>query len=210
MEITLENLQSQYDDLNENYTILQTKYNQCLQHNDEIVQQNRSLQNLELRTKIIEFMKEMSSQDNRGTAFPYYYCIAYDKPNYIPNSCGDFIYDPDSAEMYSLEEFYTHRTGEEDNFEYIDAEEWIEENASDLDRYEQQFEEVHKNFFLTESDAKEHLERNRYHYGKNARTYVEYMFRANKTEQFFVDLFDFFGVKIPPKMYYENKDKAGA
>ena len=51
--------------------------------------------------------------------------------------------------------------------------------------------------FLTETDAKRHLELNHYHYSPDAHTYVKHVWRAPRTEAFLRALFDYFG--IPPR-----------
>lgn len=149
--------------------------------------------------EIIEFLTEMSSQDNRGTAFPYYYVIR--DAEYIPTS-EDYsynrvsYYDPLNC-VHILEDEYNQlpQTDEEesckDDFnEVYEVKKWAE-----------------KGMFLTEKDAQEHLERNHYHYSDEAHTYVKCAWRAPHLEKFFTNLFEFFGVKIPPDLYYENKDK---
>ena len=108
----------------------------------------------ETRNKIVEFLTEMSSQDNRGTAFPYYYTIADER-----------LWDGELRTYY-------------------------------------------EGIFLTESDAENYIEQTRHHFDNCPRTYVDSFYRwgrHTKTEEFLKNLFEYFGVKVPPRMYYESK-----
>lgn len=136
--------------------------------------------------EIIEFLTEMSSQNNRGTAFPYYYVILDKKKVSCDASQSDYY--------LLLDEDYVE----------IDEEDFDEETCH---RWYYQEIDVEHGMFLTEIDAKEHLEANSHHYSNKATTYVKCSWRAPHLENFFNNLFEFFGVKIPPELYYEKLDK---
>ena len=91
--------------------------------------------------KIIkDFLMQISTQNNRGTRFPYYYVIM------------------------------------------------------DINK---EGEEVERGMFLTETDAKKHLEHNHYHYSENAHTFIKHVWRAPELEAFFEALFSHFEVEMP-------------
>lgn len=46
------------------------------------INSHESVDEQQLKKKIIEFLTEMSSQNNRGTAFPYYYTIADERERF--------------------------------------------------------------------------------------------------------------------------------
>ena len=49
--------------------------------------------------------------------------------------------------------------------------------------------------FLTETDANDHLRRNKHHYSKDAATYVEHAWRAPELEQFLKALLEYFEIR---------------
>lgn len=187
----------------------------------------------ETRDKIVEFLKEMSSQDNRGTAFPYYYTIADERVNYVDNEKGEYFFDERehcyrqvrvAAEIYIREnniclddilDDYETISDFYDNigtvFEHYEINDWLKSynNSDYVNRYEIEYDTYYEGVFLTEKDAEAYLESaSNHHFGPNPRTYVDTFNkwgRHSKTEEFLRNLFDYFGVKVPPKMYYESK-----
>lgn len=193
------------------------------------------IENDDTRKRIIEFLTEMSSQNNRATAFPYYYTIADERLNYIEDEQGDFIFDDTQGTIRSLKEVIeeaikldsiTLEENEtvEDICNTIGAFFGEDKRIADFleadlsfcksNRYKQEQETYYEGVFLTESDAKAYLEStSNHHFGPNPRTYVDsfnHWGRHSKTEDFLTDLFSYFGVKVPPELYYENKKKEGA
>lgn len=143
----------------------------------------------------------MSSQDNLSTAFPFFWVIRDTK--YLPTS-ADYHWD---KLVYFNDE----------NNEEISEEEWdalpIERNA-DCDYIQDDFREVYlmktyveSGMFLTDEDAKNHLRKNYYHYSDDAHIYLKHAWRAPLMEEFLNNLFEYFGVKIPPELYHENKER---
>lgn len=195
------------------------------------INSHESVDEQQLKKKIIEFLTEMSSQNNRGTRFPYYYTIADEKERFELDYHGDFYFNEEDGQVQSLRELMTdvERFGEaalsketaDDYFENItlyhyEINEWLSENGlEDVQRFSQEYDTVFDGVLLTESDANEYLKSTSNHlFGPNPRTFVKCMAswsRKTKTGEFFEDLFKFFGVKIPPAMYYDSKkSKEGA
>lgn len=185
------------------------------------------------RNKIVEFLIEMSSQNNRGTRFPYYYTIIDYNDNYIPDDRGEFFYDPYAADIEKIEDCIRERyeddlieLNEDDNLEdilkYIGTSledsrinEWLEEHINEtLQRFSTEPVSWSDGVFFTEKDAEAYLESTRNHHSEQAHTYVDCMCkwgRSSQTEEFLTNLFNYFGVKVPPDMYYDNiKAKEGA
>jgi len=70
------------------------------------------------------------------------------------------------------------------------------ENAEyDLEKcdYIDQWEE--RGMFLTETDAKNHLKANYYHYSEDAHTYVKHSWRAPDLKKFFQALYKYFSLE---------------
>lgn len=156
--------------------------------------------NNENNEKIIKnFLEEMSKQYPRGTAFPYYYVIIDYRLISAANGCGNFVEYISKDCDYSYSEKEYKQELKEGNIEPGDF----------CEIYMQEI-EFEKGMFLTESDAQNHLEANRHHYSKKAHTYVKHCFRATELIQFLTILFEYFDVPIPPKMYYEEKNKKGS
>ena len=137
---------------------------------------------------IKNFLVKMANQDNRGTAFPYFYVIRTEVEVAAHEGNGKSRwYDNENCQTYdTIEEFRESLAGEPG--EYIDkrieelSEFWVENKWED------------RGMFLTETDAEEHLKANHYHYSHNAHTYVKHAFRAPEMEEFFKALFDHFEV----------------
>ena len=186
----------------------------------------------DLRKKIVEFLTEMSSQDNRGTRFPYYYTIIDYNDNYVPDDRGEFFYDPYVAGIKKIEDCIRERyedelieLNEDDNLEDVlkhigtsleddRINEWLEEHINEtLQRFSAEPVSWFDGVFLTEKDAEQYLESANNHHSEQAHTYVDCMCkwgRSSLTEEFLANLFAYFGVKVPPELYYEKKEKAEA
>lgn len=206
-----------------------SKNEQCVCSSDGTCQPQRAAMRTlageggELTKKIIDFLTEMSSQDNRGTAFPYIYTIADENERYEHDKySGDCImYD---SHMWEIKDYikevneYSDNQYDFKNMDDSDIDEFIENELEGDElyngRFRKELDTYYEGVFFTESDAKEYLaDTMNHHFGPNPRTYVDSMNkwnRTSKTTAFLTDLFNFFGVKIPPEMYYDNKDKAGA
>lgn len=211
---------------------------QTVKQYNAVVLQNQSLQREmnganDIRNKIVEFLAEMSSQNNRGTRFPYYYTIIDYNDNYVPDDRGEFFYDPYAAGIEKIEDCIRERyeddlieLNEDDNLEdilkYIGTgledsriNEWLEEHINEtLQRFSTEPVSWFDGVFFTEKDAEAYLKNASNHHSEQAHTYVDCMCkwgRSSQTEEFLTNLFNYFGVKVPPEMYYDNKKaKEGA
>ena len=163
---------------------------QTVNQYNAVVLQNQSLQREmnganDVRNKIVEFLTEMSSQNNRGTRFPYYYTIIDYNDNYVPDDRGEFFYDPYAAGI-----------------------EKIEHINEALQRFSSEPVSWSDGVFFTEKDAEAYLKNASNHHSEQAHTYVDCMCkwgRSSQTEEFLTNLFNYFGVKVSPEMYYDNK-----
>jgi hypothetical protein len=151
--------------------------------------------NLEENIKI--FLTKMKNQDNRSTAFPYFYVIRSSKlvisdPDYISDEVKYYHPDYDDLTWDTEEEFI-------DYLRYDLIEEPYEESYIDLELknlrkiYFAKIWEEH-GMFLTEEDAENHLKSNSYHYSQDAHTYVKHAWRAPELKNFFDNLLDYFGI----------------
>lgn len=146
-----------------------------------------------------EFTTEIEEQDNRGTASPYFYVIKTAKwvSSYHEGE-GDRVIATHEGEVAFIGE------SEEEIFEQFKKEYNDEKDEDDKDidsmsgwglkgfMENKEYEFFWENqewreecCFFTDTDAKEHLRRNHYHYSKDAHTYVKHFWRAPKVEKFF-------------------------
>ena len=189
------------------------------------------IENDDTRKRIVEFLTEMSSQNNRATAFPYYFTIADENERFEQDNRGEFLFYSGEGQFLPvkdiLKEMFDNQEldlEEEDDFEgdilkYIGTtiedyrvDDWLRKyNDGPIQRYSLEYDTYYEGVFFTETDAKAYLESaSNHHFGPNPRTYVDsfnHWGRHSKTEDFLTDLFNYFGVKIPPELYYENKEK---
>ena len=156
-----------------------------------------------IKEEALEFLKstiqEMNTQDNRCTATPYYYQIQdfeyiptadyleYDRVVVVSDHDRDITYKIDEE---SLIEFYrgiliSNNIEFEDQLWTGSTDEYVQilQEHDFWTSFEKKT-EVLKGFFLTESEAKQHLESNSYHYSPNARTYVSHAWRAPVFQKF--------------------------
>lgn len=144
------------------------------------------------RKIICDFLEEMGSQDNRSTAFPFYFVIRTSVKNYTSEDYGDHV------------EYYSNKT--ESSYETIDDFRRIcRESGNTPDEIEEEVGRLHRNYytwewqeagmFLTESDARLHLDSNPHHYSEDAHTYVKHAWRAPQLRLFFKSLFAHFNVE---------------
>ena len=186
----------------------------------------------ELKKKIVEFLTEMSSQNNRGTRFPYYFSIVDFNDNFEQDDKGEFFFESSSGSFLEIVPVLRERydcglivLNEDDDFEKIlqnigtweeddRINEWLEEhNYGIVQRFRNEPVSWSDGVFFTEKDAEAYLESVRNHHSSEAKTYVDVMNkwgRSSQTEEFLTNLFNYFGVKVPPELFYENKKKEGA
>lgn len=138
---------------------------------------------------IVSFLKKIAEQDNRATAAPYFYVIrTKDKFPVGRDNCDD-PEDSYQTEEYDLFEYYN------EDFDRLDREEYLELDKNDRQVVFYKETWVEKGIFLTETDAKRHLEANYYHYSDDAHTYVKHAWRAPELKQFFQALYNFFDLE---------------
>ena len=156
------------------------------------------VQNLKI---IKDFLTEIKAQDNRGTALPIYYTIVDYEKEFVPSNSGEpFFYF--EGKLLSYEDYCKE-------CESITLDEF--ESLPEIYYGEQHKRSFQRGVFLTESDAKEHLRKNYYHYSPKAHTYVCHIWRAPKLEAFLKALIEFFGIsgEEKDKPLYGTYKKAG-
>ena len=155
---------------------------------------------------IREFLEKMSTQDNRATAWPFYYIIRTSDWRVTEDGYGGDGGDEgsDSKTVYVYEDNPECQISQEEYDKLPDTEEGVDHDDDDCKGCKEDYREVHlariwreEGLFLTETDAKGHLERNSYHYSKDAHTYVKHVWRAPELEEFLRALFRKYDV--PPR-----------
>ena len=140
--------------------------------------------------KIIkEFLTQMAEQDNRCTAFPYFYVIKTKESHAVGRDRNDIDETFACAEDYDDIELYN------DDWETVDPEEYKELPEKERTKVYVVYHYVEKGMFLTDKDAKDHLRLNHYHYSKDAYTYVKHAWRAPDLHDFLRALFQYFNIE---------------
>jgi len=159
------------------------------------------------KEKIVEFLTKMNNQDNRCTAFPFFYQIRDYRKQYRPRDHGSDVeyysselecsFDSEGEMVeYYIEHYYKDDLDDVDLKDH-DFDEMFEKwkDSKDITRFYYEMEECFKGLFFTEEDAKEHLRRNYYHYSAKADTYVQHAWRAPELEGFLGNLMDYFEIE---------------
>jgi hypothetical protein len=151
----------------------------------------------EMYDKLIALATEMTEQDPRCTRMPHIFQIRDWKRVYDWNLNGDtrcwIDRDGDFVVIEEFDEFreYLREKGinEPEDLKEIwddhlgfDLDEWIEENAPELEKCTYSMEPVYTNSFLTAKAAKAHLDSNYYHYHVNADVYLNHAWRNPEAE----------------------------
>lgn len=143
----------------------------------------------ELYAKLIELSENINSQDNRGTATPYFFQIKTNEKRRVAEGCGTECWAYDGS---------TIETEKEINQAVAD---WLDEDVESVkskSEYEKEgilekagwqrmnydYEEKFQNAFLTEKSCKEHIKRNGYHYVEPS-DYLMHAFRNPDLELVF-------------------------
>lgn len=134
---------------------------------------------------IKSFLKEYKTQYRRGNAMPIYFTIMDYYTCFVQGQCGEpYLYE--DGKFLSYERYIDKHNISitEEDFMYLPdvVYGYMEERS------------YQRGVFLTESDAEEHLQKNYYHYGPNAHTFVETAFRSPKLEAFLSALMEFFNI----------------
>jgi len=142
----------------------------------------------QLEKTIKEFLSDMAQQDNRATAFPYFYIIR-DEDSVCVGRDSD-----DSQDTY-CDEDYDEITYRDEDYDTLSEEEYDKLPEKERTKLYLKKVWVEKGMFLTEKDAKLHLKINHYHYTENAHTYVKHSWRAGDLKDFLKALFLYFNVE---------------
>lgn len=138
---------------------------------------------------IKNFLKQIATQDNRGTALPYFYVIRTEVEDSAPlENCDETKVYWNDQSFDSMEDL------EKDLTENGYDEEAIKEAMNEACEYGIKKRWDERNMFLTEQDAENHLIANNYHYSHNAHTYVKHAWRAPHLAEFMKALTEHFGV----------------
>ena len=161
----------------------------------------------DMYAKLVELATEMTTQDPLGTRMPHMFQIRDWRKVYDWGVNGDTrIWLGDYEwEIETLDTFieYLEGYGIEHKKEEIEElwnndrdfglPDWIEENCPDLRECSYSMEPFYTNTFLTKKAAQEHLDRNYYHYHKNADVYLNHAWRnpeADLVSEFLCGLVD--------------------
>jgi hypothetical protein len=147
--------------------------------------------------RVQNFLIKMKEQDNRSTAFPYFYVIRSSELIITdPDYCNDVVkyYHPDYDDLtWESEKDFVDYLKNDLNDEPF-KESYIDLEVKNLRKI--YFKKIWKEhgMFLTEEDAENHLKTNYYHYTSDAHTYVKHAWRAPDLHNFLNDLMDIFQV----------------
>jgi hypothetical protein len=145
---------------------------------------------------IRNFLKAMSTQDNRCTAFPIYYVIRSSEYVITEEGYGD------DRVTYVNKDSYEHTLTQEEweKLPEYEDEAVEDENGDKLSQedfkpfYEKKIWREHR-MFLTETDAEWHLKAQSHHYSSDAHTYVKCAADAPELREFLLALFHRFGIE---------------
>lgn len=140
--------------------------------------------------EVIEnFLSKMRNQDNRCTAAPYFYVIRTEVKDWAPlDNCDEVKYYWQDHTYDSIAD--VKKSCKENGF----SKEETQNALREVQEFGIKYRWEHRGMFLTETDAKEHLRLNHYHYSHNAHTYVDHAWRAPELSAFFEALFAHFQI----------------
>ena len=155
----------------------------------------------EVYAKLIELADEMTTQDPRGTRMPHMFQIRDWKKVYDAELNGDthiFLDRGNGIEIETVDELIDYLNDFEVEFNETEIREmwknradyswqedltdWLEEKKLELEEYSYSLKPEYTNCFLTAKAAQEHLDRNHYHYHKNADVYLNHAWRNPEAE----------------------------
>ncbi len=134
----------------------------------------------------MELSKELNTQDNRGTAMPYFFQIKTKEMVAVPDGCGTECWHYDGSQIETedeINEAVAEYLGQD--IEYVklisesDKESVLEKAGWSKGNYD--FKENYQNAFFTEKSCKEHIRKNAYHY-KEPVDYLNHAFRNPEME----------------------------
>jgi hypothetical protein len=165
----------------------------------------------EIYDKLIKLANEMTTQDPRATRMPHMFQIRDWKKVYKDYPNGDIQIYLDrqiGSEIETVDELVDYLNDCEIEFEETEIREmwendrdfglqdWIEENAPELEQYSYSLEPEYTNSFLTAKAAQEHLDINYYHYHPKADVYLNHAWRNPEAELVSVFLCSLVGKNI--------------
>jgi hypothetical protein len=151
----------------------------------------------EMYDKLIELATEMTTQDPRGTRMPHMFQIRDWKKVYDAELNGDvsiFLDRGYGIEIETVEELIDYLTENEIEFNEDEIRDmwvndkdfglsdWIDDYAPDLQQHSYSLEPEYTNCFLTAKAAREHLDKNYYHYHKDADVYLKHAWRNSEAD----------------------------
>ncbi len=155
----------------------------------------------EMYAKLIELATEMTTQDPRGTRMPHIFQIRDWKKVYDADLNGDVHIILDRGNGIEIEtydqlieylndfeiEFVEDEIKEmwDNRAEYSwqsDLVDWLQERVSDIVEHSYSLVPEYTNSFFTAKAAQEHLDKNHYHYHKNADVYLNHAWRNFEAE----------------------------
>lgn len=140
---------------------------------------------------ITEFLNQMATQDRRGTASPFYYTIRTKKKEYRPSGYGD-----ETVFRCDDNEYESETAAARALFANGCSKSAVREYLKEGEEFTIEWVWVNQGVFFTETDATNHLIRNRHHYSKDAHTYVDHAWRAPELTEFIQALFKHFNIEV--------------
>lgn len=147
---------------------------------------------------IITFLQRMSTQENHMTAWPHYFVVRTAKWVITDEdyASGNYrircVHNDDHETVITEEEYDALPVQCEDAVEDESGNKFCQD---DFTRFCEVNVWQEEGMFFTETDAKGHLERNHYHYSKDAHVYCKHAWRAPELENFLLALHKHFGVE---------------
>jgi hypothetical protein len=151
----------------------------------------------DMYNKLVELATEMTTQDPRGTRMPHMFQIRDWEKVYDADLNGDthiYLDRGNGIEIETADQLIEYLNDSEIEFDEVEIRDmwvndsnfglpdWLEEHASDLEKYSYSLEPVYTNCFLTAKAAQAHLDKNYYHYHKNADVYLNHAWRNPEAE----------------------------
>lgn len=142
---------------------------------------------------LINLSKEIRDQDNRGTAFPYFYQIQQEKEVPVPEGCGDEVWVMDGEVHLRTEEDIREAVFEykcwnldskSDQDKYLNLTSWeVEEILSvNYRKFDVSIEHSYSNMFLTHKAYLDHVKCNG-HNLNNPKSFLFYAYRNSEMSQ---------------------------
>lgn len=156
----------------------------------------------EMYNFISELSKEIKSQDNRGTAFPYFFQVQEDEQIGVPDGCGEIAWVSDGETILKTDDEIKEAVFEWNNWtignvsdekkykmlDQFDIEEITEENYRKVNISTTQ---KYSNCFFTYKAYEEHVRKNG-HNLNNPKSFLFHAYRNTEMEMLFKFLNDSF------------------